>query len=407
MGLRKLFKKITRPISKVLDKIVPNEIKPALPYLAAFAPMMMPTTGFMGSMMGRALLSGGANAAAQLAQEGNEGDLNYLSTLMAGGIGALSAPRASEKLRGMRYGQGTEGTQMIQTGPNSPMMVDPNPTAYLDTSANTLMQNAANTGLGALEGSAKYLNTSRDLLGKGGVKPGLNLATLKAAAPAISQGTGDLMYQEGVNAERDYQRELDEYNATEGANDVGRSLAIRSAMERAGHDEDVILETLLSLGLKNGGRVGLRFGGEPATEVDFINMREVVENVNGDQVEEQENIEVASASNRVAQLKQQIAEGVNVEESMAELFQRFKINMYNQKANGGMMNALPKGMEADYRGGGFIPIGSKERADDVPARVSKNEFVMTADAVKAAGGGSVNKGAQRMYNLMNNLEARA
>jgi hypothetical protein len=52
-------------------------------------------------------------------------------------------------------------------------------------------------------------------------------------------------------------------------------------------------------------------------------------------------------------------------------------------------------------------MGSKERADDVPARVSKNEFVMTADAVKAAGGGSVNEGARRMYNLMNNLEARA
>ena len=52
-------------------------------------------------------------------------------------------------------------------------------------------------------------------------------------------------------------------------------------------------------------------------------------------------------------------------------------------------------------------MGSKERADDVPARVSKNEFVMTADAVRAAGGGSVNKGAQRMYDLMNNLEARA
>ena len=55
---------------------------------------------------------------------------------------------------------------------------------------------------------------------------------------------------------------------------------------------------------------------------------------------------------------------------------------------------------------GFIPVGSKERADDVPARLSKNEFVMTADAVRAAGGGSVNKGAKRMYNLMNNLEAK-
>ena len=44
-------------------------------------------------------------------------------------------------------------------------------------------------------------------------------------------------------------------------------------------------------------------------------------------------------------------------------------------------SVLPRGMEMDYRGGGFIPMGSKERADDVPARVSKNEFVMTADAV--------------------------
>ena len=77
------------------------------------------------------------------------------------------------------------------------------------------------------------------------------------------------------------------------------------------------------------------------------------------------------------------------------------------KAEGGMPNVLPKGIEADYRGGGFIPIGSKERADDVPARLSENEFVMTADAVRAAGGGNVNKGAQRMYNVMNNLEARA
>ena len=72
--------------------------------------------------------------------------------------------------------------------------------------------------------------------------------------------------------------------------------------------------------------------------------------------------------------------------------------------DGGIMNL--GGREMDMRTGGFIPIGKKERADDVPARLSKNEFVMTADAVRAAGGGSVNKGAKRMYDLMNNLEAR-
>ena len=76
--------------------------------------------------------------------------------------------------------------------------------------------------------------------------------------------------------------------------------------------------------------------------------------------------------------------------------------------NGGIMNLKMGGMpaEMDLRGGGFVPIGAKEKADDVPARLSKNEFVMTADAVRAAGGGSVNKGAKRMYDLMNNLEAR-
>ena len=64
------------------------------------------------------------------------------------------------------------------------------------------------------------------------------------------------------------------------------------------------------------------------------------------------------------------------------------------------------GMEMDLRGGGFVPIGAKEKADDVPARLSKNEFVMTADAVRAAGGGSVDKGADKMYKMMKNLEAQ-
>ena len=64
------------------------------------------------------------------------------------------------------------------------------------------------------------------------------------------------------------------------------------------------------------------------------------------------------------------------------------------------------GLEKDYRTtGGFVPLGGQERADDVPARLSKNEFVMTADAVRAAGGGSINKVAQRMYDTTKHLEA--
>ena len=66
----------------------------------------------------------------------------------------------------------------------------------------------------------------------------------------------------------------------------------------------------------------------------------------------------------------------------------------------------PQGiMELDYRQeGGFVPVGIKEKADDVPAMLSKNEFVFTADAVRNAGDGNVEKGAQRLYNTMKTLE---
>ena len=68
------------------------------------------------------------------------------------------------------------------------------------------------------------------------------------------------------------------------------------------------------------------------------------------------------------------------------------------------LGGLP--IEADMRySGGFMPYGKKEKADDVPARLSKNEFVFTADAVRAAGGGSIQKGAQKMYNSMKQLES--
>ncbi len=69
------------------------------------------------------------------------------------------------------------------------------------------------------------------------------------------------------------------------------------------------------------------------------------------------------------------------------------------------LGGLP--IEADMRyTGGFMPYGAVEKADDVPARLSKNEFVFTADAVRAAGGGSVNEGAKKMYQAMKQLEKK-
>ena len=83
---------------------------------------------------------------------------------------------------------------------------------------------------------------------------------------------------------------------------------------------------------------------------------------------------------------------------------------YGSLAEGGMPTGEPRRnkagiMELDYRKeGGFVPIGIKEKADDVPAMLSKNEFVFTADAVRGAGDGDIDKGAQRLYNTMKTLE---
>jgi len=73
--------------------------------------------------------------------------------------------------------------------------------------------------------------------------------------------------------------------------------------------------------------------------------------------------------------------------------------MLPQLARGGIS-------EIDYRDkGGYVPpIGKKERADDIPAMLSNNEFVFTANAVRNAGGGDVKAGAKKMYALMKQLE---
>ena len=108
--------------------------------------------------------------------------------------------------------------------------------------------------------------------------------------------------------------------------------------------------------------------------------------------------------------------GLNIDDIRESYLTGDKYRARRFKAEGGSMKepvakkVMPlldmDGMEKDYREtGGFVPIGRMEKADDVPARLSKNEFVFTADAVRNAGDGDVDKGSEVMYNMMKNLEA--
>ena len=391
------LKKIFKPVSKVLDKIVPNEIKPALPYLSAFAPMLLPTTGIFGSMLGRGLTSGGLNLASQLAQEGNEGDANLLSVLMSGGIGALSAPGASDTIQKLR---GADHASEFATAAGAA-----GTSGWIDK------------GLRGLEKSADYLSAAEgsgglgDILRKGGVAPGLNMETAAAFGIPFTQGTMDTAYNKARLLERDFER--DQTGGDDDDEDANRALAIRQSMEAYGFTEQEIVDAIAAAGYKKGGRVALAFGGiDSAVEkVDDVEMKENIRFAQNMDIPMEDLVEEfiiihKRKPNTLDELKRFYRDkyenkgpaDVKIQETMTERF---------TAKDGGMMSVLPKGKEMDYRGGGMIPMGSKENADDVPARLSKNEFVMTADAVRAAGGGSVNEGARRMYNLMNNLEARA
>ena len=148
---------------------------------------------------------------------------------------------------------------------------------------------------------------------------------------------------------------------------------------------------------RDGGRIGLATGTGPKTE----------KLIAAEKLAKKEGISIAEALQRI--FEEANKEGV----TMIKVKEDFVMPKSKpKKAKGGLMD-IPvrtnsEGIkELDMRkSGGFVPIGVKEKADDVPAMLSKNEFVMTADAVRAAGGGSINKGAQRMYDTMKKLESR-
>ena len=450
---KKIFNPIVKGISKVSDKFLPNEFRFMAPYAAGIGTLMLP--GTMGPLY-RALAAGGMNIAGQIGADETPiediSDLNALSVALAGGMGALGSNEFSKNMRlGIDKGY-NEGLPY-----KDPMSA----TGGVMKDSPGFLQGAENVTREGLASLGDYVTGSREALANLGKNPGDLFSSADkfkgardaaaALGPTISQGTGDVFREAAI----DWQDEADRLRAEEEA-DIARTTTANEGeranlqmtfMRQAGHDEETVKETLDMndlgeyytpptesaaqggiIGLKEGGRINFNSGG---SDIFGIGGEEVIPKMGekmGEGASFLSDLITDSEGNvyTVLQYLRKFGEdaffGGQKNPELSEKFynklgddyiqemETVKERGYNTGGiiglkEGGMLNF--GGREMDLRGGGFVPIGRKERADDVPARLSKNEFVMTADAVRAAGGGSVNKGAQRMYDVMNNLEARA
>ena len=267
---KKVTKAVAKPFRKA-SKFLPRELRWAAPYLAAVAPyssFMMPGTGIMSSGLGRSALAGLYNVAGQAIADPEGEDINLLSTLMAGGTGALGAE-----------GMGTKLRSGIERGVTGVDQFGDIPVSYTESPG--FWQGAENIGREGLATASDFITGAGEGLASLGKNPaslftkeGAKAAAMDIAPIAIS-GTGDLSKAMGDKAMRDWEAaaaaEQAEIEATTTANEQEQADLTMKYYRQAGHDEATIQEALEINGLgdyyvppvtaANGGIIGLKHGG--------------------------------------------------------------------------------------------------------------------------------------------------
>jgi len=428
--VKKAFNKVTRPFTKIAQKIVPKEI-------ASIARMAAPFVAGAGNPGLGALIS----AAAQAKQKGR---INPFETALA------AAP-------GLAYGRGAFFGDAKGSGDKFYNKLGIGSLENADNYANAgsslrniltgggigeknygegLLRNKIGGGVDDFLFEATSKKGTKGLLGVDGE---YNLLDNKIVDLAIKDKDGEdlnplkigswgMAIYTGIET-RKYNSSLEAQNAAEQALLATDATATEGDISEAKEWADALFSklSLADIGLAEGGRVNYALGtgnplpSDPTAPVNPFKPKPI-----GPVLPREE---MAAIDVKLLPMyNQAIDSGEIGEEISYEMFKEQILKLMADKnqsgqqmaAQGGLMRSnyalgtrpepkesglggLP--IEADMRyTGGFMPYGKKEKADDVPARLSKNEFVFTADAVKAAGGGSMNEGARKMYQTMKMLE---
>ena len=261
-------------------------------------------------------------------------------------------------------------------------------------------------GMGSLTGSAatipNFLNLSGAAKGSGAAMDALKVGGAGAVITGLlaekeqQEGESDVDYAQRQAQVKDQLKVQFSRLYPKGENETPEDYDVRiSAMVESADDQ-----TITPGQFAVGGRVGLASGANDRYEAKIKELMD-----KGLSRELAEALVLSELSPEAYTILDKKAEGGRV----SRAFGSDKLVEQASGIEGLPINMNSKGVkELDMREtGGFIPpVGVKEKADDIPAMLSNNEFVFTADAVRAAGGGSVNKGAQRMYDLMKTLESK-
>ncbi len=164
---------------------------------------------------------------------------------------------------------------------------------------------------------------------------------LKAALVPIGQGTTDLAIAEARRAQKDYDREMADYEAEQGASDAQRAAAIRQSMEAYGFTEEEIEDAIYAAGYKAGGRVGLKGGG-----ADFGGIPAAIQNIKED---EEETITIMTDNGPMEIQK-------SVYESMPGMFMDTTTSAYGDAGRGRPVPQFANGGRINFDNGGFEPF---------------------------------------------------